>query len=326
VSSKAPVPIHILRRTSTKVEQIEADIQAHFINPHFDILPSERRGRVRTHVSLVLGDVRIDQFEPVGGELSGIGGNYYHLGFVTRGGSIVRRPRLELLNTPGGVGTLDAPHRPFSFTTMPGTSASILALTPEVVERAGRALLGDAFRLTPDATIDMRNAAGRILVRNATSIMKELVELEKVGLGQLAATSYSELLANLAIAAMYPEAFLPDGPANEAPRGMVGKAEEIIRARAHEPLTVSDVAAEVGVTVRALQLGFQKQLGVSPLQYLISRRLMMARERLLNPEFRCNVQYVAMSCGFMNMSKFSIRYRATFGELPSETLGRARRG
>lgn len=136
--------------------------------------------------------------------------------------------------------------------------------------------------------------------------------------------TYKELLGNLWIAAAYPEHWAGH-EAEQAPSKLVGAAEEIIRTRAMEPLTVREIAAEVGVTVRVLQLGFRKHVGCSPLQYLLSRRLFLARERLLDPAFSGNVQLAAMSCGFMNMSKFSSRYRATFGELPSETMIRGRR-
>jgi transcriptional regulator GlxA family with amidase domain len=105
----------------------------------------------------------------------------------------------------------------------------------------------------------------------------------------------------------------------------VARAEEIIRACCREPLSIQDLATSLGVTVRALQMGFRRHLGCTPMQYLLSRRLEMARERMLAPDAQSNVQYVAMSCGFINMSKFSSRYRAMFGELPSETLARGRR-
>lgn len=315
----------IVRRDTSCIEQIEADIHAHFINASFDVLPEERRGRRRSHLSLVMGDVRIDQFLPIGGELSAIGGNFYHVGFVMRGCIIVRRPRLDLLNVPGGVGMVDAPGRPFSFTTTPGTNACILALSPATLERAGRAILGDDFSLKDDVSIDMRNVAGLALVRNASAILQEIMELEKVGFSPLAVTSYSELLANLSIAAMFPEQLLGDEPGAAAAPRLVVKAEDLIRARAQEPLTVREIAAEVGVTIRALQLGFRKHTGCTPLQYLMNCRLLLARQRLLDPAFGGNVQYAAMSSGFMNMSRFLTRYRATFGERPSETMSRGRR-
>lgn len=106
---------------------------------------------------------------------------------------------------------------------------------------------------------------------------------------------------------------------------VVAKAEEIIRARAHEALTIREVAAEVGVTVRSLQMGFRRELGFTPMQFLLNRRLILARERLLSPEFGGNVQYAAMSCGFMNMSRFSSRYRQVLASFPRRPLARARR-
>ena len=318
-------PIKVIRRSTTSVEQIYADVRSHFINAKFDILPEERRARKRTHTSILLQDVRIDQFEPVGGDLSGIGGDFYHLGFLNRGAVLVKRPRLELHNVPGGVGTLDVPGGKFSLVTTPDTMGYVVALSPAALLRAGRVLIGDHFRLSEDVTLDMRNAAGRALARNATAMFHEVGELEKIGLSQLATTSYAELLSNLAIAAMHPEDFLFEDDRMSAPTRLVAKAEEVIRARAHEPLSIRDIAAELGITVRSLQLGFRKHLGRTPLQFLLERRLALARERLLDPQFGGNVQYVAMSCGFVNMSKFSSRYRATFGELPSATLARGRR-
>lgn len=78
------------------MDQIRADIDAYFINARFDILPDERRARRRTHTSLVMGKIPIEEFEPVGGELSGVGGAFYHIGYVSKGGIFVKRRTSEL--------------------------------------------------------------------------------------------------------------------------------------------------------------------------------------------------------------------------------------
>jgi hypothetical protein len=40
---------------------------------------------------------------------------------------------------------------------------------------------------------------------------------------------------------------------------------------------------------------------------------------------RANVQSIVMACGIANVGRFTARYKATYGELPSETLARGRR-
>lgn len=318
-------PLQVVRRVSTTVDQIYADVHARFINAHYDILPEERRGRRRTHTALLLDGLRIDHFESAGGQLSAVGGDYYHLGFVAQGSYLVKRPKFEYHNNVGGMGSIDLPGRKFSFQSAARSQGFIVCLPPEVLLRSGRALLGDNFRLPEDLQIDLRSKAGEALRRNVSSIFFELTELEKIGLGRLAMVSFSELIANLSIASMYPEHFLTENQKHEASSRTVARAEEMIRARCHEAVSIKEVASALGVTVRSLQLGFRKHLGCSPLQYLLARRLELVRQRLQNPETALNVQFTAMSCGFMNMSKFSSRYRAMFGELPSETLARGRR-
>jgi AraC-like DNA-binding protein len=114
----------------------------------------------------------------------------------------------------------------------------------------------------------------------------------------------------------------PPGPGPEAAR--VRRAEEIMRARADEPLTVADLARDVGLSLRSLQLAFQTVHGEGPRARLTRIRLERARARLLQAEPPEQVTTVALDCGFTHLSRFAEAYLRTFGERPSETL--ARRG
>lgn len=96
---------------------------------------------------------------------------------MSQGAILVKRGVNDVLNVPGGVGTLDSPGRRFSFVTSPGTIGRMLVLPPASLERAGRALLGDNFEFSEDISFDMRNAAGRAVVRNTSAIFQELGEL-----------------------------------------------------------------------------------------------------------------------------------------------------
>jgi AraC-like DNA-binding protein len=114
-------------------------------------------------------------------------------------------------------------------------------------------------------------------------------------------------------------------PARAAPTRRVRLAEEIMRARSDEPLTVAGLARETGVGVRSLQLAFREHRGTSPRAALNALRLDRAREQLVAPDAATSVTEVALANGFTHFGRFAAAYRLRFGEPPSETLRRARR-
>ena len=116
----------------------------------------------------------------------------------------------------------------------------------------------------------------------------------------------------------------PEQPARAAPTRRVRRAEEIMRARSDEPLTVEDLARETGVGVRSLQLAFREHRGTSPRSALNALRLERANERLCAPGPATSVTGIALDCGFTHFGRFAAAYRQRFGEAPSETLRRAR--
>jgi len=54
--------------------------------------------------------------------------------------------------------------------------------------------------------------------------------------------------------------------------------------------------------------------------------LQRAKQMLMEPNQRTSVSTVAFKCGFGNLGHFAKDFREMFGELPSETLSRTRRG
>jgi AraC family transcriptional regulator, ethanolamine operon transcriptional activator len=89
--------------------------------------------------------------------------------------------------------------------------------------------------------------------------------------------------------------------------------------------TVSEIAAALGVSARSLQMAFKGFLGVSPLQYLLARRLRFAQREIaagLGGQQKSAITEAALSHGFEHLSRFAEHYRRLFGELPSQTLRR----
>jgi AraC-like DNA-binding protein len=88
-----------------------------------------------------------------------------------------------------------------------------------------------------------------------------------------------------------------------------------------EPLTVTDMARVAGVSIRSLQDGFKKYVGMSPTDYLRDIRLVRVREDLLSERsVNSSISDIAFSWGFTHLGRFAKSYQERFGELPSETV------
>lgn len=83
-----------------------------------------------------------------------------------------------------------------------------------------------------------------------------------------------------------------------------------------EPVTVSQLAAATGVCVRECQKIFSSLLHLSPMQYLLRRRIAAAAELLEWSDL--TVCEAGMRCGFENPSYFSKQFKAVTGVSPKE--------
>jgi len=103
--------------------------------------------------------------------------------------------------------------------------------------------------------------------------------------------------------------------------GLLRAAIELVAGEQSGERTVADVARELGVSVRTLELGFRRELGTTPHEYLRETRLLRVREELqLADPAATTVSAVASRWGFTHHARFAGWYRASFGESPSTTL------
>ena len=110
----------------------------------------------------------------------------------------------------------------------------------------------------------------------------------------------------------------------QAGRRVVREALDYIEAHLREHVTMDDIAANVHMSVRAIQQGFREELGSTPMHYLRDRRLERAREDLTDviPSDGVTVTEVAERWGFSHLGNFAGLYKKRWGESPSETLRR----
>lgn len=106
----------------------------------------------------------------------------------------------------------------------------------------------------------------------------------------------------------------------------VKRAIDYIEANWERPLTVEALASATETSVRSLFATFRKARGCSPMAFVRRVRLLRAREILAQPAADTSVASVAARCGFLNQGHFAKKYFTQFGELPSETLKRGKRG
>lgn len=85
-----------------------------------------------------------------------------------------------------------------------------------------------------------------------------------------------------------------------------------------EPITIAEIASAAGISVRSLQHSFRKELGTSPLGYIIDRRLDRTHADICRGGDLVSIKAVASRWGFIHMSEFSRRFKMRFGYLPSQ--------
>ena len=114
-----------------------------------------------------------------------------------------------------------------------------------------------------------------------------------------------------------PMAFIQRVPHRE----LVARVRAFLGENLGEPVTVTGLSRQVGVSERTLRAAFHDVIGLSPKQYVIRQRLSAAREALCaaNPQ-TTTVTDIAMTYGFFELGRFAGQYRHAFGEPPSRTL------
>jgi AraC-like DNA-binding protein len=106
---------------------------------------------------------------------------------------------------------------------------------------------------------------------------------------------------------------------------IVRRIEEFIEANWHQEITIDRLAAEAGVSTRAVFRAFERNRGYSPMAFAKAIRLKRARELLMSGDPGVSVTGAAFKSNFASPGRFAKDYREAFGELPSETVLRSRR-
>jgi AraC-like DNA-binding protein len=120
------------------------------------------------------------------------------------------------------------------------------------------------------------------------------------------------------------------GAADERPGALaqarVADLEGWIEAHLNESITLGRLCQIAGVGERCLQKAFEARHGLSPMRFVIERRVSAAHQALLSagPGSGVSVTRIALAHGFDHLSRFAQTYRQIIGESPSQTLAMRR--
>jgi AraC-like DNA-binding protein len=112
-----------------------------------------------------------------------------------------------------------------------------------------------------------------------------------------------------------------DAPGEPARPAAVRDAMDIIETCPQMPLTTATLAMQCNISVRTLQEGFRRHVGMSPMAYLRTVRLRHAHRDLRSGHpSHATVASIAHRWGFSHLGRFAAAHKAMFGQTPLHVL------
>jgi len=243
------------------------------------------------------------------------------------GSSDVRCGAMHVASSPE-VATLLSPTLPTTMTWHDGCRKLIVLIDRKVVEGHLSAMLDRApTAIAFDAQVSLTDAAGRA-IRGQVMLMQEAATQSlqlPAGSGRLVQRELRNGLVGLLLAALPHDqsAALALGAALPAP-GHVKRAEDFLHAHPDREISVTELAAIVGVSLRSLQEGFKRFRNITLTQAIRDARIAHWRKLLQSPPSEAGVGALAIEAGLTHLGRAAALYAQRYGEAPSETLRRHR--
>lgn len=251
----------------------------------------------------------------------------FHVNIPLRGRAASRSGNSERVTTGPGEGLVFSPGAPAQISWSADCELLCLMIPRPRLEAELEQLLGRSLRgpLSFDFTADLGAPLGKRWKSVLGLLVDELDHPTALGSDPLMGRHLEALvLDGLLLSQPHSHTDLASARRHVAMSATVKRAVELIEELPGEPWTTVRLAAEVHLSVRALQEGFKRDLGMPPMTYLRQTRLRRARDALQAADRgSTTVSAVASSQGILHMSRFAAAYREAFGETPSDTLSRA---
>lgn len=208
----------------------------------------------------------------------------------------------------------------------PGSFAwNVIALDPLQLERYGRALSGKPFSLPSEGKILRPSPRNVARLRRLHAQVCRLAETKPKLLAHTeVARAIEQGLIQTLVACLTAPNIRADGPIKRRHARIMIRFEEVLAKHLSKPLHTTELCELIGVTERTLRSCCAEFLGMSPVRYVLLRRLSRARVALRDADpDEANLSELVRGFGFAELGRFEVAYRAAFRETPLTTLQRA---
>jgi AraC-like DNA-binding protein len=173
-----------------------------------------------------------------------------------------------------------------------------------------------------EASLPLNGAAAQSWVRLLLMVQRQLDYPDGVIAHSVVSVPLVEsLLHGFLLVADHPYRDALAAPVEPGRPAAVRDAMDIIEAGAHLPLATSALARQCHVSVRTLQEGFRRHLGMSPMAYLRVVRLRRAHRDLCSADAdHSTVAAIAHRWGFTHLGRFAAAHKTTYGQTPMQAL------
>jgi AraC-like DNA-binding protein len=248
----------------------------------------------------------------------------YHVNIPLNGWLESRHRGQEITVTPQAASVF----RPDGETTVnrwPGGTRNLaVKIDRAAVDRALEALIGDSVQspMPFHATLKLHAGAAADWVRLLLTVHRQLDGPDSLLRHPVVWDPLVEsLIHGLLLVTDHPYRQALFAPADPGRPAAVRDAMDIIDTGPHLPLTTATLARRCHVSVRTLQEGFQRHLGVSPMAYLRQVRLRRAHRDLRSADPSHNtVASIAHRWGFTHLGSFAAAHKTMYGETPRHAL------
>jgi AraC-like DNA-binding protein len=252
----------------------------------------------------------------------------YHI-CVPLNGWLESRHRGQHLTSTPVLASIYRPDAEMTATRWPGGSRQLaVKIDQAAVNRALETLVDGPVNspIAFDASLPLKAGAAHTWVRLILAIQRQLDSADSVIRHSLVSDPLVEsLIHGLLLVADHPYRDALAAPVEPGRPAAVRDAMDIIEAGPHLPLTTTTLAMQCHVSVRTLQEGFQRHLGMSPMAYLRVVRLRRAHRDLRSADpSRNTVAAIAHRWGFTHAGRFAAAHQRMYGETPLRALRAAR--
>jgi AraC-like DNA-binding protein len=248
---------------------------------------------------------------------------------VPMDGWLESRHRGQQLTSTPMLASLYLPDGDIAVTRWPGGSRHLTVKIDRVaVDRAVEGLVNGPvdFPVAFNASLQLTARAARDWVRLLLMVHRQLECPDSLVQHPVVSDPLVEsLIHGLMLVTDHPYREALAAPVKPARPAAVRDAMDIIEAGPHLPLTTGSLAMQCHVSVRTLQEGFQRHLGMSPMAYVRDVRLRRAHRDLRSADpAHTTVAAIARRWGFTHLGRFAAAHKMMFGKTPLQALHAAR--